>query len=280
MRLGSGALVGRTPIRPEDIAEIIRSRFPEAEPLPRQIAPLQEMLAESGLELEWDRKKDAFVSRLASLVSTPSVSFTSGHETRPIPRDQLERKLADRFGDGGSLVLQVHPRLLERAQERLVELFALQPISLEQRLANQLKAVALEQDVEWPVVLEADAAGPTGPAWGNLLSLVQLAAEALERELGELAGQAGETGLLLNRFGLLARYRQLSLLERLMARADEGRSGAVWLLASGSAEDLPKVDGVALPLTSFGRPLLLPRTWLEIPVENAPALETVGGKKS
>ena len=279
LRLGSGALVGRSPIRPAEVAEVIRTRFPEAEALPQQVQSLQSMLAEAGLELEWDRKKDAFASRQSSLVSTPSVTLTSGHEVRPIPRDQLERKLAERYKDGGSLVLQVYARLLERSLERLQQLFPLQVISLEQRLAQQLQRTAREQEVDWQVVLEADAAGPAGPAWGNLLSLVELAVDELRSSLGQSAGHPGEGGLVLYRFGLLARYHQLHLLERLMGESDEGRIGACWLLASGSADDLPKVDQQALPLTSFGKPLLLPRSWLEN-AEQSPALAPVGGKKS
>ena len=128
---------------------------------------------------------------------------------RPVPRDRLERELTTRYSDGQPLVLLVPPRLLAAAEERMLSLFSLRLVAVEELLLRHLHAVAEANEVDWAVLVEADSQGPSGPFWGNLQGLVDEALANLEVELLP----AGEP-VLLKRFGLLARFGRLNLLEK------------------------------------------------------------------
>lgn len=257
--LCASQLAGRAAWRPAEIAELVRSRFPLAAAVPTGQAELQKLLAGAGLTFTWEEKRAAFVAETIPGSTRTTRGTTSGHEPRVVARDRVEEELRLRFRDGEPLVLTLSGRLHQRGVERLTSLFPFEVVSLERELLAGMRRVADQNGAEWPIIVAADAEGPQGPDWANLLGVVDLALEPLE---ARLTGSAQP--LLLERVGLLARYRRLGVVERLMARsgAKDGPP-AVWLLVTQGPDELPRVDEVPVPLPPASRPVPLPRGWLE-----------------
>jgi len=252
-------LAGRALLRPGDIAEVLRSRFPLAGEVPAGSAELTKLLAQAGLPFVWDEKKAAFVAESAPGSTRTTRGATSGHGVSVAPRDQMEEGLRLRFRDGEPLVLTLSGRLHARGLARLAALFPFEVVSLERELLQEMRRVVDTAEASWETILAADAEGPQGPDWVNLLGVVDAALESVE---ARLAGS--EQALLLERVGLLARYRRLGLVERLMARSGaKGGPPAVWLVVTQGSDELPRVDEVPVPLPPASRPVPLPRGWLE-----------------
>ena len=101
--------------------------------------------------------------------------------------------------------------------------------------------------IDWQVVREADGAPPGSRDWHNLLRLVSMVVPTIEGEL-----LAATQPVLLVHPGLLARYGQMGVLERL--RDQVGRQGVcpgLWVLvAADEQSELPLLDGQVIPLHS------------------------------
>ena len=113
------------------------------------------------------------------------------------------------------------------------------------------------------MVREADGAPPGSEDRANLFDLVAQVIPAVEAEL-----RASKKAVLLVHPGLLARYAQMDMLERL--RDQVGRKGAcpgMWVLVAADGQsELPVIDGREVPLISSGQRARVPDPWLK----NAP----------
>lgn len=110
--------------------------------------------------------------------------------------------------------------------------------------------------MQWPLVLEADAADRTDRAWRNLQSLVQKARPAVEQALDAL-----DRPTLLVHAGLLARYGLLPLLAPLQDRSRRGPRVVV-LIPGDAMHAMPMVDDVPLPVVHPSDWARAPRGWL------------------
>jgi hypothetical protein len=157
------------------------------------------------------------------------------------------------------LVLTAAPREVGRVRRELAR-FDLDARSLEALLIRHMKAEAARRGADWRVVLQADAAPPASRDWTNLLRVVAAALPAVEAEL------LGATRtLLLTEPGILARYDRLDLLERLRDRAGS-RNGihGVWVLVpADEQQEMPLVDGKAVPVIGRSQWARVPVAWLE-----------------
>ena len=118
-----------------------------------------------------------------------------------------------------------------------------------------MKAAAASLGARWDVVLQANAAALESPDWRRLQTLVRHAMPAVEQTLLTAAEP-----VLLVYSGLLARYDQISLLERLREVCAQRRDvpGFIMLIAADAQHHLPVLDGKPIPV-------ILPSEWARIP---------------
>jgi hypothetical protein len=127
-------------------------------------------------------------------------------------------------------------------------------------LLQEMKATAAALGVRWEVVLQADAAAPESADWRRLQTLVRRAMPAVEQALLTAAGP-----VLLVYPGLLARYDQMPLLERL--REACGRKsdapGFIVLIAADEQRHMPVLDGKPITVILTSEWARIPEAWLE-----------------
>ncbi len=269
------AAPGRDGLTVEAIRDRVRSRYPEAEPLPDPPA-LHALLAEEPLGLEWRPATATYrPTRLPGVLSgTGSSRLTRTPEARPAPEARhaadLQARLARSLKHGGYLLLVVPPRRLQDAQERLLARFEgrLEALSLEGLLLGALRKTADEKNVDWSLVLKADAAAPESRDGKNLRLLVDIAIPHVEEAIVAHTSRGGSPAVLLTHPGLLARYRRFDLLERLRDRmtrpADDGLQ-TLWILAPGDEQiELPRIDGQAVPVVTPSEWARIPESWLRL----------------
>jgi hypothetical protein len=109
------------------------------------------------------------------------------------------------------------------------------------------------------VVLQADAAPHDSRDWRNLHTLVRRAMPAVEQTL-----LAAERPVLLVYPGLLARYDQLALLEKLRDACTQRHNapGFIVLIAADEQRPLPVLDGKPVPVILASEWARIPDAWL------------------
>ena len=238
LRLAQGALLGARHLTMQELRDRVAGRYPEAERLPER-PELDGLLRRADLGFEWDpqaldgrgayRPHAAVIGPVSS--STTIWTRSTGAEgAQPAIDENVQRfdeRLRYALGQGSFLALGVPPKYLLSAERRLTRKFPVRPASLEALLVTEMKKAALQAGAQWTVVRDADAAGPSGPHWLNLLRIVGRAVTAMEGSL-----MRSDQPVLLGYPGLLARYDRLDLLEHLRDRSGN-RNGppGVWLLS-------------------------------------------------
>ncbi|MCP9485019.1 MAG: BREX system serine/threonine kinase PglW [Gaiellaceae bacterium MAG52_C11] len=269
LTLARGALLALGQALPDAIARRVASRFPDAEPLPGR-PELDRLLQAAGVELVWDEEREAYMPAEPTLTGTSSrhVRRPTTLEGAPEYEDpevldaaQFERRLETSTRRGGFLCLVGHDRSLDDIRDELARRFDAQHVSLDRLLIHHLRLAAGRRNVVWQTVVDADAATRDSRAWGNLQ---QLFVEAVERAEGELLAYEGT--VLATDPGLLARYGQLEMIDRLRDRA--GSSGwslsTLWLLVpDDNQSDRPAIDGQAIPIIGAGQWARVPSAWIE-----------------
>jgi hypothetical protein len=270
VKLSQGALYGVPSLTVQQIRDRVSSRYPEAAPLPDRPI-LDDLLEEAGLDFHWDSTAGgigSYVSRVGK--STPITSSTSLSRlttaTDPADREEITPEIADarqfeeRLGrgirDGSFLVLLVKPNHYQRACQELCDRFPVKLVDFEGLFIDALRQVADKAKVNWDLVLKTDTTPYQGD-WDKLMLLVGRAMPLVEAQLAT----ADQTVLLIYT-GLLARYDQMTLLERLRERI--GRTDGIpglWLLTPGDQQAV--IDGKAIPLLSPAQRARIPESWLE-----------------
>jgi hypothetical protein len=137
-----------------------------------------------------------------------------------------------------------------------------QRINFDALLLAELRTQAQAMKVDGAVFLQADAAERSSRHWTNLQRLVQRTLPALRTALLH-----SHQPILLVCAGLLARYSLMHLVTELEENAGRpGHTPSAWLLLPTSAQGLPTIDGVAVPLVNNinnTRALALPQAWVE-----------------
>jgi hypothetical protein len=127
------------------------------------------------------------------------------------------------------------------AVAEIVRRFHPEVIDLDRALLDAMRVIAEARGHKWDRVLTADAEPPESRHRARLTALVAEAIPVVEAGLRARTAPA----LLVNP-GLLARYNQLSLIDRL--REDPG--AGLWLLVAGQETHKPMIDSEAVPLIS------------------------------
>lgn len=270
LKLSQGALYGVRSLTVQQIRDRVSSRYPEAAPLPDRPI-LDDLLSEVGLDFHWNptvRGTGSYISRLeefAAVSSSQSISRLStatgaveSEEITPEIADarQFEERLQRGIREGAFSVLLVNPRYYQQAYRELCDRFSVQLVDFEQLFISTLRQVASKAKVNWDLVLQTDATPYQGD-WNKLMLLVGRAIPLVEAQLATT-----DQTILLIYAGLLARYDQMTLLERLRDRVGRRNGiGGLWLLIPGDQQAV--MDGKAVPILSPGQRTRIPESWLE-----------------
>lgn len=274
LALARGALLGKDELDEAEIRRLVAARFPEAESLPSR-PQLDGLIASAGIEMRYDERTQSYLaperSRLTGLTSVSSSASldrrATAHTIRHVPRedpevreaDAFERRLLATLNDGGVLTLMVYPVQVDAAARELRR-FEVTPIDVDALVLSQLRATADQHEVRWDRVLAADGADRASVWWSRLMTLVARAMPAIEAAIVTTPGM-----VLLEHAGLLARYGQLGLVDRLRAATmGEQAIRGVWLLLPASdQEERPTLDGAVIPVLTPNEWMRIPRPWLE-----------------
>jgi hypothetical protein len=170
----------------------------------------------------------------------------------------FERRLQAAYKAPSYLVIATEPRVkyLKQVGENISRHFPMAVFDCEREMLAALRQEAeAMKNIKWDVILRADAAGPGSRDWENLLKLAARATRRLEAQL-----KARERSTLVIYPGLLGRYGQLSVLERL---ADSLGPHSLWLLTGSDRQSAsPMADGHAIPARST-QWAWVPEKWLD-----------------
>ena len=260
-KLGASSLVGPTKLSASEIRRRVASRYPEAKPLPER-PRLDDLLESAGLKLEWNGQEGKYRSpaiRSSYESSTSSATTATSIDDGGADADELNERLKRVVNTRAFLALSIAPRHLSKVEQRLTEMLALTPFSLEAGLIRHMRALAEELGARWDVVVSADAA-PAGSA--DRRRLDQLIRRAIPGLTGEIAN--AHEPLLLTRPGLLARYLQLDPLTQVQEACQTGNAPAarVLCIAADEAVNMPMIDGHALPIVFTAAWTRPSRSWL------------------
>jgi serine/threonine protein kinase len=275
LKLAQGALLGARELTPEQIRQRIGGRYPLAAELPRR-PELDRLLGDLACDLAWDasaragagayRLQSVDVGQVSTMgtslgrYSTGNAEAMGGADPEVEAARDFEARLSRLLDQGGFLAIRAAPSRIERVAEELAGRFPVAPVDLDQVLIGQMKKEIEDIGAQWPVALEADRAGPEGQHWGRLLAIVNKALPKVEQNI-----QSHSSPVLLRRAGLLARYGGVEMLERL--RDSAGQAGAlpalVLLVPADGSSDMPKIDGVAVPVISRSQWANIPQAWIE-----------------
>jgi hypothetical protein len=152
-----------------------------------------------------------------------------------------------------------------------VRRFPVMRMSLESMLLQEMKAATAAVGARWEVVLQADAAASDSHDWRRLQTLVRRAMPAVEQALLTATGP-----VLLVYPGLLARYDQIQLLERLREACgrQHGAPGFLVLIAADEQRHMPVLDGKPIPVILASEWARIPEAWLENAHRGAQQLPT------
>ncbi len=270
LRLSQQALLGTRRLTVAEIRNRVQGRYPEASLLPDHPA-LDDLLRAAGIgDLEWDETEAAYCSRIHELLvsSAPSTPLAR-RPTSPVPigeitpeqaqARQFEERLQRALADGAFVAMTVEPRGYFRARDELCGRFPVQLIDLE---ATFLRALRSEADkvkgLKWEKVLQADAA-PNTDDWSRLMLLVRRAVPHVETDI-----LSSQRTVLLVYPGLLARYEQMDMLQRLRDKVGrpDGIPGLWMLIAADESTELPVLDGHAVPVIGRAEWARIPDSWL------------------
>ena len=276
LRLGIGVLSGlgaselEKGISAEQIRERIRSRYPEAEPLPDHPA-LQSMLDKVGFDVRWNPVTTTYHRPEQNILTTSGSSIPKRRSTATSTRHisvtpdvaearGFEDRLQHAYADGGFLVLTVRPSRMRWAEAELLRQFDLERVSFDELLFDALRDEAQELEVDWSYVEEADGIGPSSQAWNDLLQLTERAGPKIADNLAQRSDH-----LLLVHPGLIARYDLMSILETLRDKVghDVPCPGLWVLVAMDGQNDMPILDHAEIPLITPGQRAKVSEGWID-----------------
>jgi hypothetical protein len=248
----------------------VRARYPEAAPLPDR-PELDRLMERHGFK--WNDALGVYERpdhHFATTLNTTFSSLTRMPRPRPLKGQPLDTKLvvSESFDERLRVTVERRGfRLLavtaDRANEAALALskrLNVPPTSFDDLMLEELAHQMPKRRIKREVVMEADAEGPTGRAWTNLLKLTGSAAEAVAGKILPPTSQP----LLLVRPGLIARYQLEAFLTALVEASKLDEAQAIFLLApSHDVGGVPRINGVMpVPGILASQALWIPRPWL------------------
>jgi len=276
VRIALGAVAADQEVKPTEIVERVRARFPDLALLPTAQADLDGIVRASGLDLQWDVTKSAYASppapRLAPGFTTRLTTWVGHLPTAPANREKgrLEESIATR----SFLAVAAHYRHLDDAQRFLTDRFDAQVVDLTGRLIEVLQAKASAAGVPWDRVQLADAAPAGSRDAAGLKGLLKQAVPEVEAAVTAEIATAGPP-LLLVEAEPLAAYGYPEVLAR-WADLTFRRGRAVWLLVPRAALEDVSLDGRPLPLAHSGQVVQVEESMMSVASEQGASLPAGG----
>jgi len=286
VKLATNSLLGLRQFDMETIRRRIFARYPESAPLPGP-TELEQLLKDAGLEVKWDGAKRAFVTLFSAGIISGTTQITRfGTNNRPRSSTapdvqaalQIDERIKHTLSSGKLLTLSVDPKGLAIAQRELSQRFGLKVIDFDEVVLGLLEAQAKEWDVDWNILMAADAAPAGSEDAQNFATVLGEVWPKVEAQLL----QDDKPGLLVN-LGLAARWQRMPLFAKLADACMFGqRPPLIALITSPLTPDnRPVLDGEAVPVTinttDYGR---IPRAWLEDAHRTHGSPAASAGKKS
>jgi serine/threonine protein kinase len=283
IKLSQGAIYGVPTLTVSMIRDRVSGRYPEAAPVPDR-PPLDSLLQAAGFDFEWDsggRGGGCYVARIRDVVSITSGSESisraptslgalatnsATQEVTPEIADarQFEERLERGIKEGSFLALIVNPKCYQRAVSELQNRFSIEVVDIEGLIVDTLRDVASKANAKWEAIVNADAK-PGSEPWKKFMILVNRAMPIVESSVisgqSSVEGKKSKRSILLIYPGLLARYEQLGLLEKI--RDEIGRSKGLhscWILIPGDNQAF--IDGKPVPIISPGQKTKIPDQWI------------------
>jgi serine/threonine protein kinase len=276
LRLGIGALSGLglsdgdAGFSIEQIRDRLKSRYPEAEPLPNR-PELDELLRKAGLDVRWQPETTTYHRRVESIMVTSGSSLPKRQTTATSTRKgemtpekaearQFQERLSDAYSDGGFLVLTVRPSRMRACEDELQRRFRLKRVSFDALFFEALRKEAEALEIEWAVIEQADGSDPASQDWSNLMHLVIRVAPKVTADLC-----SRKEHLLMVHPGLISRYDQMSILETLRDKIghDVPCPGLWVLIATDEQHDMPMLDHAEIPLITPGQRARVCEAWVD-----------------
>ena len=274
IKLSQGAIYGVPTLTVAMIRDRVSGRYPEAAPVPDR-PQLDTLLQAAGFDFEWDsngKGGGCYVARVRDVVSitsgsesisrvpTSSGSAATNQATQEITPEiadarQFEERLERGIKEGSFLALIVNPKCYQRAVSEFQNRFSIEVVDIEGLIVDTLRDVASKANAKWEALVNADAK-PGSEPWKKFMVLVNRAMPIVEKQLS-----SSSKTLLLIYPGLLARYDQMPMLERLREKVGrkDGVAG-VWMLIPGDTQAM--LDGKAIPIISPGQKTRIPDQWI------------------
>ena len=288
IKLSQGAIYGVPTLTVAMIRDRVSGRYPEAAPVPDR-PQIDTLLQSAGFDFEWDsngKGGGCYVARIRDVTSitsgsesisrvpTSSGSATNNQVTQEITPEiadarQFEERLERGIKEGSFLALIVNPKCYQRAVYELQNRFSIEVVDIEGLIVDTLRDVASKANAKWDALVNADAK-PGSEPWKKFMVLVNRAMPIVEKSLvtghSSFENDQGQVtsykrSILLIYPGLLARYEQLGLLEKI--RDEIGRSNGLhscWILIPGDSQAF--IDGKPVPIISPGQKTKIPDQWI------------------
>jgi serine/threonine protein kinase len=253
------------------IVSRVQLRYPDAAPLPERPA-LDVLLQPHGLVFDeqsgvYTRPGVGEPTAMGTRVSSSLTRVATALPSQPVAMDEaaiearrFDEQLRNAIERRALRIVGVRADRAAAAALRLGERLGVAPVAFDVLLVRAIRAQMARVKRE-DVIHAADRQGRTGPAWGNLQSLVKAAADDVARQLLPRRGP-----LLLVQPGPLARYRLEGFLQQLVqASLDPACDGPTLLLVpSLEPAGLPRINGeLPIPGVTPGHALWVPHTWLQ-----------------
>ena len=288
-------------LRPEDIHERVRARFPElvvkdargrsTNELPTD-GPLTKALREAGFDLTLSTHEDSGKPRYLPTRMDEASSYLTGVAARqstfvgtatrysddPLLAGAVradERLLASARRDGYRVLTVHHGRTVEAVRELSAERVGAQPVSVTELFLESLHAlVPPGTKPTWETLLKADVAEPGSRGALKFSEYARTAWGTVEPRIRELLTPgAGAGPVLLTEVAVFARYDALGVLDRLAEAARQGGRGLWLLVPQPDPAREPRLGQVAVAYQAgLGEWIELPDSW----VRNAHRAGAVG----
>ena len=273
IRLSQGVLTGQKELTIQDIHNRVNARFPEGECLPKEKKQMDPLFENLGMDLIWNptaaQGKGAYCHKLneitvlntSSTAATTIENETSKWSNQDTNIHIFDRKILKAEQECAFLVLSVHPRRLSHANEALKSRFDLDFIDFDSLFIPILKKEAQRLDIQWDVIIRADAASHDSKDWKNLQKLVQRCIPEINKKLSLY-----QKTILLTGIGLIARYNLMHILENFRDRSREASNHlkGFWILVPASERNqLPTINGIPVPILGSSQHLRIPAKWIK-----------------
>ncbi|MFE5215131.1 MULTISPECIES: BREX system serine/threonine kinase PglW [unclassified Streptomyces] len=288
-------------LRPEDIHERVRARFPElvvkdawgrsTHELPTG-GPLTKALREAGFDLALSTHEDSGKPRYLPTRMDDASSYLTGVAARqstfvgaatrysddPLLAGAVradERLLASARRDGYRVLTVHHGRTVEAVRELAADRIGAQPVSVTELFLQSLHAlVPPGTKPTWETLLKADVAEPGSRGAMKFTEYARTAWGTVEPRVRELlAPGAGSGPVLLTEVAVFARYDAMGVLDRLAEAARQGGRGLWLLVPQPDPAREPRLGHVAVAYQAgLGEWIELPDSW----VRNAHRAGVVG----